>query len=83
VSSWENISSDPWIINTVKGIEIHFLELPCQNVILNPISLNSEESLQIQTELNVLLGTVIEKVSNTQLSKDVSFISNLFIRYKK
>jgi hypothetical protein len=84
VSSLENISSEPWIINTVKGIEIPFLELQCQNVIPNPISFNSENCLIIQTEINVLLcKQVIEKVSDTQLSKYVSFYFKLVYKIYK
>ena len=78
--TWQNITSDPWILNTVRGYEIEFEQQPVQTCIPNQLSVSITEEKQINAEIkNFLAKGIIHKVN----SKPGQYFSNIFIRPKK
>ena len=79
-SSWRKISSDPWLLGTVEGVQIPFIELPVQEREPQPFRLAREESDFVDRELDSFLNKgVIEEVESTQ----GQVVSNIFLRPKK
>ena len=82
VSEWRKITSDQWVLNAVRGLDIPFLEQPYQTAIPRPIRFKFGDQIKIDVEILKLLGrNVIEIVPISQARK--GFISNIFIRPKK
>lgn len=77
---WKQFTSDKWILKTVKGYRIEFLETPMQYFIPKQISFTESESVLVQNEVDVLLAKgAIKKVQNPF----DEFISNIFLVPKK
>ena len=82
VQEWEKITSDPFILDTVKHSHIDFSEglAPCQTWAPRPIQFNECENIIIQGEVEKLLNKgVIEPCKPEQ----GQYVSNIFIREKK
>ena len=80
VKAWERISTDKWLLNTVQGVRILFVEVPQQEREPRPYKLSEEESEFVDTELvRMVAQGVIEKA--TELEDQV--VSNVFLRPKK
>ena len=80
VDSWREISSDPWLLSTIQGVEIPFLEFPIQRREPRPYKLSYQESEFVDSELGRLLEQgVIELV--TDLPGQV--VSNIILMPKK
>lgn len=81
IQIWETITSDQWIINTIRGCTLELTNIPIQTKIPKPLKFSAEETDKIATELKRFLACgIIECVSE---STDNEFISNIFIRPKK
>lgn len=79
VSAWQDITSDVWILNNVKGVKIPFKDVPTQDRIPFPYKLSGEELEALDFELKLFLNKgVIEPAFHC----DGEFISNLFLREK-
>ncbi|XP_069073606.1 uncharacterized protein [Pleurodeles waltl] len=52
---WIEITSDPWVLNTIKGYLIEFYEIPYQNFPLLPLKFSKEMSDLISAEIQELL----------------------------
>lgn len=78
--SWEEITSDQWIISTTQGCTIDFTENPCQKFLPRPILFSENEKTIISNEIDCLLHK--EVIEECESSRD-QFISNIFITEKK
>lgn len=79
--NWKKLTSDPWVLNAVKGIDICFEEKPRQYSQPKPIKFSETEIHFIDKEIEKLLQkNVIQLAERTD---DGSFVSNIFIRMKK
>ena len=79
-SAWRKISSDPWLLGVVKGVEIPFVQTPVQEREPYPYKLAGEESDFVDKELDTFLSKgIIEEVELVQ----GQVISNIFLRPKK
>ena len=54
VYSWREISSDPWLISTIQGVEIPFMEVPVQLREPHPYKLLVDECKFVEGELDRL-----------------------------
>ena len=80
VQEWQKLSSEPWLINSVKGVCIPFVELPVQEREPTPYKLSREESQFLDEELIKLLDKcIVEEVEPCQ----EQVLSNIFLRPKK
>ena len=79
--NWENMTSDPVILNIVRyGLKLDLISLPLYHRHYSQHSLSSQEITIIKKEINKLLSkTVITK--SIKLPSD--FISGVFTRDKK
>ena len=81
-SAWENITSDEYILDVVKGYKIEFVDnaVPRQTHIPLEIGFNAQECGIIDQEIVKLLdkGVLVESQHD-----DGEFISNIFLRHKK
>ena len=81
LNQWQEITSDFYILNCVKGYKIEFEDQPCQFNLPKPINFNSREKLIVNQEIEKLLSVnVVEKTDS--LCTD-EFVSNIFLRPKK
>lgn len=65
-SKWQTITSDHWVLNNVKGLNIPFNDIPTQNTLPPQIQFSVTEKLQIQDEIHKLINKgVISKVQHT------------------
>ena len=81
LSIWKTITSDEWILNTIKGCRVELTEKPKQKFVPTPLKFSNEEADKIQKELNrFLLNRIIEPAMEDTQDE---FISNIFIRPKK
>ena len=79
-NNWSSITSDAWILKTIKGAEIEFTNRPYQRKTPFPITLNNKETDIISSEISQLLDKqVIELATHCPHE----YISNIFIRPKK
>ena len=76
IDQWKTITSDPWVIENVKGIVIPFVEEPVQSSVPFPYKLSAQEKLTVDTEVESMLlkGVIEEAVSETG-----EWISNIFV----
>ena len=76
VDQWEEITSDPWVIQNVKGIEIPFVEDPVQLSVPHPYKLSEKEKLIVNVEIeSMLLKGVIEET----VQECDEWVSNIFL----
>ena len=79
VHSWAQLSSDPWIVDTVQGVTIPLEQEPFQEGIPFPYRLSEWERVAMDGEVAKLLKKgVIERVCPVQ----GEVISNVFLRPK-
>lgn len=75
--AWENITSDSWILNTIKyGYKIEFESEPVQTFIANALHFSDKENSLIDKEIDELLNKGV--IVSSENEKD-QFISNLFL----
>ena len=55
LSEWYKITSDPRIIDTVKGMHIDLKKLPKQSVIPHELQLTQEEFEAVEQQIHTLL----------------------------
>lgn len=80
ISNWRQITSDPWILETVAGYHLEFETVPIQLGLPQPPPFNKTEKDLIDNEVDKLLKKgAITKVAH---SKE-EFISNIFLVPKK
>ena len=80
--NWKVLTTDQWVVETVKGFQIPFSSQPVQDHWPNPTMCSAEQSLLIQEEVS----TLIEKGAVTQVHNPQpqgSFYSTLFLVPKK
>ena len=82
VKNWQALTTDKWVIKTIQGFRIPFLNPPVQVHQPNPPTSSEEQSLLIQEEVSTLQekGAVIS-IPNPQ--PEGSFYSTLFLIPKK
>ena len=78
--NWQAITSDEWVLNTVVGYRIDFLQKPYQHRPPPPIVFTKEEEECMQTEIQSMLGK--QAISETSQSPE-GFYSLLFLVPKK
>ena len=78
---WLTLTSDKWILDTIKGYEIEFTDSPFQENIPMPLRLSISEQGALDKEISefIDLGIVEECIPN----QSDSFYSNLFTREKR
>lgn len=75
VTNWKTISSDPWIISSVKGIRIPLHYVPYQGVEPQPIRFSENEQILMQEAVDSLIDkNVVEKCQE----ESFQFVSNIF-----
>ena len=78
--AWSQISSDPWLLNSIQGVEIPFFQIPVQLKEPRPYNLSEEEKLAVDQEIDKFLQKeIIERVE----PEWGQVISNVFLRPKK
>ena len=79
-AEWRKITSDSWLLNSIQGVSIPFVELPIQSREPQPYRLSEEESASVDTELLKFLEKgVVQQVQPLE----GQVISNIFLRPKK
>ena len=80
VNSWRKIPSDPWLLDSVRGVKIPFVELPAQTREPQPFRLAQSEIQILSQEVEKLLEKgIVEEASQV----GGQAISNIFLRPKK
>ena len=79
--NWEVLTTDKWVIETVKGFQIHFVGHPVQGCRQSAPIYSLELHLLIQEEVKALLGKGAVQVCNPVPQE--SFYSTLFLVAKK
>ena len=82
ITNWEVLTTDKWVLGTVKGFQIPFTNQPAQVHWPNPAVCSAEQSCLIQEEV----GTLVEKGAITQVhdpQPQGCFYSTLFLVPKK
>ena len=80
IDAWKKLTSDPHIINIVKGITLDFESPPVQLSLPHEIQFSHKEQILVQKEIDRLLDLGI--ITKTSL-KPGDFVSNFFTRPKK
>ena len=76
IANWRGITTDPWILEAVKGYRLELASQPYQLFTPSPINFSDSESAVVQSEIQTLLDKgAIEHVEYTQ----GEFISTLFL----
>ena len=76
---WQSLTSDPNILNTVKGYKIEFEKTPKQNYVPQEYKFQEEKRDKIEKEIQKMRKKgIIEKIADHQ----ASFVSNIFSRPK-
>lgn len=76
VNNWKKISSDPWIISAIQGIEIPLIEFPYQHEEPRPIKFSKEESLCMQEAVD---SSKDKNVIELSKEEEMQFVSNIFM----
>ena len=80
LKNWEILTQDPWVLETVSGYKLEFVQLPFQEKIPNAIKFSKEETVLVRQEIDQLL----QKCAIRQVpSYQCHFQSNLFLVPKK
>ena len=83
LDQWKGITTDSWILRTVRGHEIETSFPPAQTFVPRPIEFTDEDTFLIDSEINNMLRrNVIEPVDPCDYHPH-EFISNIFYRTKK
>lgn len=78
--NWKVITRDPWILQSIKGIELPLLSNPYQKKIPVPSKFKTEEQVLIDSEIeNLVLKNAVRETTPTS----DSFYSNVFLVPKK
>ena len=77
---WRKLTSDPWILDIIKGYKIEFKTLPRQRSQPKQLVFSVEENNFVQQELQKFLKKGI--VRPTLVTKN-QYISNIFLRPKR
>ena len=81
LSNWQKITTDPKILEYVKGYVMEFMENPVQNWEIRAPKFSKSENICISTEINEMLKKgAIELVNNPTPDQ---VLSHLFVRPKK
>lgn len=79
---WQTITTDPNILNKIKGLSIPFHDIAYQTSYPKQIKFSEEESIRIDNEIEKMLREkIITSVDNKP--EQGEYISNIFIRPKK
>ena len=80
VNTWKVLTSNPWVLQTVKGFRIPFTSLPSQTTQPAELVFPSEQAAQVREELQSLLvkGAVVPVIGCHK-----GFYSNIFLVPKK
>ena len=80
MKEWKDITADPWILNSLLGIEIPFTDTPRQNSVPFPFRLSKSEKEAVDSEIDKFLDKrIVEQV----VHQEGEWISNLFVRPKR
>ena len=77
---WYSLTSDPRIINTIKGVLIDFDSVVIQARAPRPITFSADEQLAVDHELGKLLSKRV--IQRAEHAPD-QFLSNIFLREKR
>ena len=80
VTSLEKVTSDPWILSNVRGVEIPFHTLPVQERIPKPYRLSEKEADFVSKEVEIMFEKQIIEVVQPIRGE---VVSNIFLRHKK
>ena len=80
IKKWYQITSDPWVLDQIKGVYPDFITEPRQLILPNEISWSTTEFKIIDKEVVKLLEKNIIKLIKKH--EQDQFISNIFFRYK-
>lgn len=81
IEHWKHITSDPWVLDMVKGVTIDLeTAVPVQSCLPRPIPFDVTETMFVRQEIQNLLQA---KVIETTTHCPGEFISNIFLRPKK
>lgn len=74
---WKELTTDPWILSSVMGVSIDFIDCPQPPFVPRPILYNQEEFIKINTEIqSMLFKGIIETCGHS----DGEYVSNIFSR---
>lgn len=77
---WKNITNNSWVLKTIQGCEIDFVQIPEQVNVPRQIQFDVDEINLINDEIVELLEKgAIERVSKN----NATFLSNIFVVPKK
>ena len=68
VKNWSSITSDAWILKTIKGAEIEFANRPYQRKTPLPIKFNNKETDTISNEISQLLDKKGHRINHSLLT---------------
>ena len=77
---WLDLTSDPEILEYVRGVKLDFIETPVQDKLPHEIIFSAEEKKLVKKEIKEFLELGILKKSKLERG---DFVSNLFARPKK
>ena len=78
--NWTQLTRDKWVLQSVKGLKIPFLDFPSQMLPPRPFRMSVEEQLFVDDEIHDLLCKgVLKEVNHTE----GEWISNIFLRPKQ
>ena len=80
LENWEKFTSDPSILNIVKGYQIPFLSVPVQNSFPPLISMNPQEKVLVNQDIEQMLKKGAIKVAQQDRSL---FLNSIFVVPKK
>ena len=80
MAQWQKITSDPWILDTIQGYSIDFVENPIQKFLPGEIPFNDTEKVKLDKALKELQEAGV--ISPCTWKND-GFCSNIFGRTKK
>ena len=81
IENWKLITTDPWVLNTVQGHQIEFLQQPGFHR-LPPMHYSHQEKLAISEEVTKMQGKGAVVPVHRDLQEEC-FLSNLFLVPKK
>ena len=79
LDNWKALTSDIWILNCVTGYEIPFICQPLQTFTPTPFRMSLEETMFVNSEIEVLLSKGVLK--RVHMVHD-QWVSNIFLRPK-
>ena len=77
---WKSLTSDPTILNMVRGITFDFIESPQQRFIPAELNFNTKEQQFLDSKIQELLDSGVVQICDHEPGE---FISNIFLRPKK